>query len=153
MRYLIVFSWLLLSVVPVYAGIEVHDFKTPELEERYNHLTNTLRCLVCQNESLAESNAPLAKQLREKAYEMLNNGATDKQIVDYMVQRYGDFVLYSPPLMPTTYLLWIGPFALLVIGIVIMQMILRRNRQQQPTLANPDLDKARALLSDKDNNE
>ena len=152
MRYLIALSWLMLAAVPVYAGIEVHDFKTPELEARYDHLTNTLRCLVCQNESLAASDAPLAKQLREKAYEMLNNGASDKQIVDYMVHRYGDFVLYTPPLMPTTYLLWIGPFALLVLGVVIMQVALRRNRKKQASLATPDLDKARALLSDKDNN-
>lgn len=150
MRHLILFSLLCLLVVPVQAGIEVHSFKTPELEARYKHLTNTLRCLVCQNESLAESNAPLAKQLREKAYEMLNNGASDKEIVDYMVQRYGDFVLYSPPLMPTTYLLWIGPFALLLFGIVIMQVILRRNRKQKPSIDSSDYNKARELLADKD---
>ena len=97
MRHFFLYIVLLLAVIPAYAGIEVHQFNSPELEARYKHLTNTFRCLVCQNESLAESNAPLAKQLREKAYEMLNNGASDKQIVDYMVHRYGDFVLYSPP--------------------------------------------------------
>ena len=150
MRHLILISLLCLLVVPVQAGIEVHNFKTPELEARYKHLTNTLRCLVCQNESLAESNAPLAKQLREKAYEMLNNGASDTEIVDYMVKRYGDFVLYSPPLMPTTYLLWIGPFALLLFGIVVMQVIIRRNRKQKPSIDSNDYNKARELLADKD---
>jgi cytochrome c-type biogenesis protein CcmH len=151
MRHFFLYTVLLLAVIPAYAGIEVHQFNSPELEARYKHLTNTFRCLVCQNESLAESNAPLAKQLREKAYEMLNNGASDKEIVDYMVQRYGDFVLYSPPLMPTTYLLWIGPFALLVFGIVIMQTIIRRNRKQKPNIDSTDYNKARELLADKDN--
>ena len=150
MRKFILFSFLLFLAIPVRAGIEVHQFKTPELEARYKHLTNTLRCLVCQNENLADSNAPLAKQLRDKAYEMLNAGASDKEVVDYMVHRYGDFVLYSPPFMPTTYLLWIGPFALLVLGIVIVQVIIRRNRKQKLTIDNNDYNKARELLADED---
>lgn len=150
MRQIILFSLLLLAVIPVRAGIEVHNFKTPELEARYKHLTTSLRCLVCQNEDLADSNAELAKQLREQTYKMLNEGATDKQIVDYMVSRYGNFVLYSPPFIPTTYLLWIGPFALLVFGVVILQIIIRRVHTQKMNIDTTDYDKARALLADEE---
>jgi len=150
MRRTILLFCLLCAIVPVRAGIEVHQFKTPELEARYKHLTSTLRCLVCQNENLADSNAELAQQLRAQIYKMLNDGANDKQIVDYMVSRYGNFVLYSPPLIPTTYFLWIGPFVLLVLGIVIMQIVIRRNRIPAQKIDTNDYDKARALLADED---
>lgn len=150
MRQTILILFLLLAIVPVRAGIEVHQFNTPEQEARYKHLTTTLRCLVCQNEDLADSNAKLAKQLRAQIFKMLNDGASDKQIVDYMVSRYGNFVLYSPPLIPTTYLLWIGPFALLLFGIVIMQIIIRRSRTQKPDIDPNDYNKARELLADED---
>ncbi len=150
MRRTILLLFLLCVIVPVWAGIEIHQFKTPELEARYKHLTSTLRCLVCQNENLADSNAELAKQLRAQIYKMLNNDASDKQIVDYMVSRYGNFVLYSPPLIPTTYFLWIGPFVLLVLGIVIMQIVIRRNRIQTQKIDTNDYNKARALLADED---
>jgi cytochrome c-type biogenesis protein CcmH len=150
MRQFILVSLLLFMVVPVRAGIEVHQFKTPELEARYKHLTTSLRCLVCQNEDLADSNAELAKQLRAQTYKMLNDGASDKEIVDYMVSRYGNFVLYSPPFIPSTYLLWVGPFALLVFGVVIMTIIIRRLRKQKLDIDTNDYDKARALLADED---
>ena len=150
MRQLLLISLILFAAIPVHAGIEVLQFKSPETEARYKHLTNTLRCLVCQNENLADSNAELAKQLRAQIYKMLNEDASDKQIVDYMVSRYGNFVLYSPPLIPTTYLLWIGPFVLLVIGIVIMQLVIRRNRTQKLAIDNTDYEKARALLADEE---
>lgn len=150
MRQTILILFLLLAIVPVRAGIEVHQFNTPEQEARYKNLTTTLRCLVCQNEDLADSNAKLAKQLRAQIFKMLNDGASDKQIVDYMVSRYGNFVLYSPPLIPTTYLLWIGPFALLLFGIVIMQIIIRRSRTQKPDIDPNDYNKARELLADED---
>lgn len=150
MRQSILFLLLMCALVPVYAGIEVHQFKTPEIEARYHHLTTTLRCLVCQNEDLADSNAELAKQLRAQIYKMLNDGANDKQIVDYMVSRYGDFVLYSPPFKPSTYLLWIGPFALLIVGIVIMQIVIRRNRSNKQQIDSNEYDKARALLTDEE---
>lgn len=150
MRQSILFILLLCALVPAYASIEVHNFKTPEIEARYRHLTTTLRCLVCQNEDLADSNAELAKQLRAQVLKMLNEGSSDKQIIDYMVSRYGNFVLYSPPLIPTTYLLWIGPFVLLLFGVVIMQVIIRRNRTQKQQIDSEDYDKARSLLADEE---
>ncbi|MBI1425054.1 MAG: cytochrome c-type biogenesis protein CcmH [Gammaproteobacteria bacterium] len=150
MRQFIVFTLMCAVLVPAFAGIEIHQFKTPELEARYKHLTSTLRCLVCQNENLADSNAELAKQLREQIYTMLNDGSSDKEIVDYMVSRYGNFVLYSPPLIPTTYLLWIGPFVLLIFGIIIMQIAIRRNRMQKQRIDDKDYNKARSLLADEE---
>jgi cytochrome c-type biogenesis protein CcmH len=150
MRYVLTSLFLLLLAHPVIAGIEVHQFKTEELEARYKKLTHELRCLVCQNQNLADSNAPLAKQLREEAYTMLNKGASDQDVIDFMVKRYGDFVLYSPPLKSTTYLLWIGPFVLLLGAIVIMQMVIRHNRHRKITIDNEEYNKARKLLSDED---
>jgi len=150
MRQFILLLPLLFVILPAHAGIEIREFKTPQQEARYKHLTNTLRCLVCQNENLADSNAELAKQLRAQIYKMINEGSNDKQIVDYMVSRYGNFVLYSPPLIPTTYLLWIGPFALLLIGIVIMQIILRRNRIPTRRIDEEDYKKAREVLADEE---
>lgn len=150
MRFLILFSLLLTFVVPVHAGIEVHKFTTPEQEARFKKLTEELRCLVCQNQNLADSTAPLAKQLREDAYEMIRNGKSDKEVIDFMVQRYGDFVLYSPPLKPTTYVLWIGPFVLLLLAVIILQLIIRRSRNKTVTIDNNEFEKARKLLAGED---
>lgn len=150
MRKFILYLSLFFVVAPAWSVIEVHQFKTPEQEARYKHLTTTLRCLVCQNENLADSNATLAKQLREQIYKMLNEGADDKKIVNYMVSRYGNFVLYDPPLIPATYLLWIGPFILLLFGIIIMQVIIRRNRRQKRVIDSDTYNKANALLTDEE---
>lgn len=150
MRHLIFSTLLIIFAFPAYAGIEVHKFASPEQEARYKKLTDELRCLVCQNQNLADSNAPLAKQLRDDAYEMIKDGKTDQQVIDFMVQRYGDFVLYSPPLKPTTYVLWIGPFVLLVFAVFILQIIIRRNRKQQLTINTTDFEKARKLLAGED---
>jgi cytochrome c-type biogenesis protein CcmH len=147
---LILMLLLLCSGSLLQAGVEVQRFDTPEQAARYKTLIHELRCLVCQNQNLADSNAPLAKQLREEAYTMLNKGASDQDVIDFMVKRYGDFVLYSPPLKSTTYLLWIGPFVLLLGAIVIMQMVIRHNRHRKITIDNEEYNKARKLLSDED---
>lgn len=147
----VLLSLLMVSVlVPAWAGIEIRHFNTPQQEARYKHLTHTLRCLVCQNENLADSNAELAGQLRDQIYKMIEGGSSDKQIIKYMVSRYGNFVLYKPPFIPTTYLLWIGPFALLLIGIIIMQISLRRNRKTNSQIDPDNYDKARKLLADEE---
>ncbi|MCZ6668154.1 MAG: cytochrome c-type biogenesis protein CcmH [Gammaproteobacteria bacterium] len=129
------------------AAIEAYEFDSPEMEANFIKLTKELRCLVCQNQSLADSNAGLAKDLRRQTYEMLTQGKTPDQVVQYMVDRYGDFVLYRPRLKTSTLLLWLGPFVLLllVLGLVIRHM---RGRQK---LAPPDAEamhKAHQLLSD-----
>ena len=107
----------------------------PIVESRLKGLAEELRCLVCQNQTIADSSAPLALDLRNQIRTMIGQGATDAQIRDYMVQRYGDFVLYKPPLQANTALLWIGPFAVLAVGIGAFLAIVRRRRTPQPQAA------------------
>jgi cytochrome c-type biogenesis protein CcmH len=96
------------------------------LDTRLKALENELRCLVCQNQTLAESNAPLAEDLRKEVRELAVAGKSDDDIRAYLVARYGDFVLYKPPVKSTTYLLWFGPFALLATGLIVWLVVLRR---------------------------
>ncbi len=112
----------------VYADYAPQEFTNPEQKERYIDLIEDLRCLVCQNQSLADSNADLAQDLRQEVYEMVTSGDSNEDIIDYLVARYGDFVLYRPPFKSTTYLLWLGPFIFLLIGVLIVISILRRQK-------------------------
>ena len=98
-------------------------------ENRYHSILNELRCLVCQNQTIAESNADLAKDLRNEVKNMLYEGATDSEIIDFMANRYGDFVLYRPPLKPRTILLWFGPFISLGIALLVLALALRGQRK------------------------
>ena len=121
------------------------------LDARLKVLESELRCLVCQNQTLAESNAPLAEDLRKEVREQALAGKSDDEIRAYLVARYGDFVLYKPPVEPVTYLLWFGPFVLLAGGAVVWWMLLRR-RAQMPReslpMADADLARARQMLED-----
>tara|TARA_B100001123_G_scaffold287221_1_gene320160 strand:+ start:94 stop:579 length:486 start_codon:yes stop_codon:yes gene_type:complete len=110
------------------AVIETYEFSDPKDESRYQDMIAQLRCLVCQNQNLADSNAELAKDLRAKTYEMINTGASDEDIADFMIARYGDFVLYKPPLRLRTTLLWGGPFALLLIALIVFFFTVQRSR-------------------------
>ncbi|MDH5361640.1 MAG: cytochrome c-type biogenesis protein CcmH [Gammaproteobacteria bacterium] len=110
-------------------GVEERSFANPEQEQQYKKLVNELRCLVCQNQNLADSNAELAQDLREEIYGMIQKGLDDKQVVEFMVDRYGDFVLYRPPFNAATALLWIGPFLALFFGALIFLMVVRRNKK------------------------
>ena len=101
----------------------------PAVAQRIRDLEEKLRCLVCQNQTLADSNAELAGDLRQQVREQVDAGKTDQQIVDYLVQRYGDFVLYDPPFKATTLLLWLGPFALLAVAAFALARALRRRRE------------------------
>ena len=151
MRKFILFLVLLWSTSAL-AGVEVHKFDNPEQEQQYNRLVAELRCLVCQNQNLADSNAELAQDLRQEVYEMIQNGATDQEIVSFMVARYGDFVLYRPPFKTTTAFLWIGPFIILVAGFVILLVfVLKRRQNVAVELDETEQARARQLLND--NNE
>lgn len=121
----------------------------PVLEQRVKTLSAELRCLVCQNQSLADSHADLAIDLRNQVREMMQAGKSDEQIRDFMVARYGDFVLYDPPVKTTTILLWVGPFLLLVIGAAVLVINLRRrNRVLVPQeLSDEERARARELLT------
>jgi cytochrome c-type biogenesis protein CcmH len=121
----------------------------PVLEARMMVIAEELRCLVCQNETIAASNADLAVDLKNQIRVKLTEGQSQQQILDFMVQRYGDFVLYRPPLKTTTILLWLGPFTLLAVALLMLVLnIKRRRRSAQPaTLSDADIAKARELLA------
>ena len=104
----------------------------PVLDKRVMALAEELRCLVCQNQTLADSNAELALDLRRQIREQLKAGASERQVIDYLVDRYGDFVLYRPPLKATTVLLWFGPFLLLALGALVLVRRIRRQRTETP---------------------
>lgn len=106
--------------------------------ERMRALSEELRCLVCQNQSIAESQAPLAQDLREELERLIREGKTDTEIRNWMVARYGDFVLYRPPLRPRTWALWFGPPVLVLLGLLLIWALIRRQRRNQSPL--PDID-------------
>jgi cytochrome c-type biogenesis protein CcmH len=116
----------------------------PVIEARMVKIAEELRCLVCQNQTIASSNASLAVDLRNQVREMLRRGDSDQQIIDYMTARYGDFVLYRPPLKGTTALLWFGPGVLLVGGLTVLFLVLRRRSRMDPALFEPEPDDADA---------
>lgn len=122
----------------------------PVLEQRLARLAEELRCLVCQNESLAESRAELANDLRREVRELMRQGKSDREVVDFLVQRYGDFVLYRPPLKSKTLLLWGGPFILLAVGVAVMGVYLRRrgSRTADRDLSEHERQRAEALLAE-----
>jgi len=147
-------AWLLFILcLPLlaYANIEAYRFDDPDKEARYRVLIAELRCLVCQNQNLADSNAELAQDLRRQTYEMVQKGSSNEEVVTYMVQRYGDFVLYRPPFRPSTALLWAGPFIIFIIGVgILMLFIRRRNKEPVVQLSSEEHARAQSLL-DKDN--
>ena len=129
-----------------WAGIEALDFDNDQQEAAYRQLVAELRCLVCQNQNLADSNADLAKDLREQVYKRLKAGENAEQITHFMVERYGDFVLYRPPFNWRTAALWAGPPILLIIGLGIAFVFVRSRRKAR--LDEQGLQRARALLDD-----
>ena len=129
------------------ARIEAYQFDSPAEEARYQQLVEELRCLVCQNQNLADSNAELAQDMRQLTYEMIKRGASDEEIVTFMVDRYGDFVLYRPPLRRSTLFLWVGPFVILAVGLVILLVYIRgRGRQSSAALSAEEQRRAERLL-------
>jgi cytochrome c-type biogenesis protein CcmH len=120
----------------------------PALEERVIAVAQELRCLVCQNQTLADSNAPLAVDLRDQIRERMRQGASERAVVDYMVARYGDFVLYRPPLKATTVLLWTGPLLLAIVGLAALFLSLaRRRRASRSELSDEERARAQRLLA------
>jgi len=142
---------LLLCLMPVFAlAGEAKDIaEDPVLEKRMIGLAERLRCLVCQNESLASSHADLAEDLRREVREQMKKGMSDQQIIDYLVARYGDFVLYDPPLKSYTMLLWGGPFLLFLAGGAGLFYQLRKRRESvpEPELTSEAEQRAAALLN------
>jgi cytochrome c-type biogenesis protein CcmH len=125
----------------------------PELEKRVFALSDELRCLVCQNQTIADSNAELAVDLRNQVREKLEAGMTEKDVIAYMVERYGDFVLYRPPVKGTTWILWFGPFLLLIGGLGVLLMQLGKRQAVTEPAPDPELKRAAALLAGTDKKE
>jgi cytochrome c-type biogenesis protein CcmH len=127
----------------------------PVTEKRLQKLSEELRCLVCQNQNIADSNAELAQDLRREVRSMIKAGKSDKEIVDFMVARYGDFVLYRPPVQGNTLLLWGGPVALLILGIIALIRYQRRRAErvaaEDKPLSAEEASRAEALLKELDN--
>lgn len=135
-----------LLALPLPAVVEYHPFTNPAQEQDYQSLISELRCLVCQNQTIADSNADLAKDLRQQVYEMLQQGRSKQDVVDFMTQRYGDFVLYRPAFNLKTGLLWLGPVAFLLIGIFAAFWLAKRKKTAEPGLAPQQQAELDALL-------
>ena len=133
-----------------HAGEEAPVAADPALEERVTAVASELRCLVCQNQTLADSNAPLAVDLRNQIRERMREGASERDIIGFMAERYGDFVLYRPPFKVTTLLLWLGPIALMIAGLAALYYRLARRRREvaKRELSGEERARAAALLAD-----
>lgn len=121
-----------------YAADDPVEFSNPELQERYYALIDEIRCLVCQNQSLADSHADLAQDLRNEIYQKVLAGEEDEQIVTFLVERYGDFVLYRPPLTKNTWLLWFGPFLFLLLGIYVAIRLIKKQSAEKNAFTELD---------------
>ena len=147
-----IFMLALILTPAAFAGEAKPAAANPALEERVTALASELRCLVCQNQTLADSNAPLAIDLRNQIREKMQQGASERDIVDYMVSRYGDFVLYRPPFKATTVLLWAGPALLMIAGLATLFFRLAR-RRAEPKAELSDEERARAAALLKGNGD
>jgi cytochrome c-type biogenesis protein CcmH len=144
-KFLLPFLLSLFAAI-AHAGEAAPAAADPVLEARMVRITTELRCLVCQNQTIADSHSGLAEDLRQQVREMLQRGASDQEVVDYMTARYGDFVLYRPPLKSSTLLLWFGPAILLLAGVLTLVVILRRRSKlgdDQFEADPPEADEAR----------
>ena len=131
---------VLLTTQPLVAKEALPEAADPALEVRMVGITSELRCLVCQNQTIADSHADLAVDLRREVRELLKQGKSDREIIDYMTARYGDFVLYRPPFKATTALLWLGPALMLVLGSIVLLVVLRRRSRMAADAFEPDED-------------
>lgn len=126
-------AWMLTGLFALNAAaIEIRDFKDPAQQARYERLIEQLRCLVCQNQSLADSDADLAKDLRSEVYEIVTSGQSDAEAIAFLTDRYGDFVLYDPPVKGLTLLLWGGPILLFLSGTLLLWQIQKRTQDPAP---------------------
>jgi cytochrome c-type biogenesis protein CcmH len=152
-KYLYAFVLALLSVTPSWGKEAASLADDPKVEQRLIVISEEMRCLVCQNESLAGSRSDLANDLRRELRTLIKQGKTDAEIREFMVSRYGDFVLYRPPVKPITWLLWIGPFVLMVAGVIALFVYMRRRNRDISSavaLTEEERKRAEALLKEGD---
>lgn len=146
--------WLWLLVLALMAplalaAIDTYEFDNEEQRQRFYQLSSELRCPKCQNQNIADSDAPIAMDLRREVYRMLNEGKDNEEIVDFLVARYGEFVRYKPALTPATAILWFGPAAMLLAGFIVLLVMLRRRQKALREAAGKSLsqDEQRRLQS------
>lgn len=154
MKRFLIAAVLALAAHFAWAGDAAPLAADPVAEKRLMKLSEELRCLVCQNQNIADSHAELADDLRREIRAMIKDGKTDKEIIDFMVARYGDFVLYNPPFKATTVLLWVGPLALMLIGLVALGRYLKQRNQlvtDDAPLSAEEAKRAEALLNETKN--
>ncbi|MBV7413897.1 cytochrome c-type biogenesis protein [Aeromonas sp. sif2433] len=136
------------------AAIDVYSFDSDAQEQTFRELTKELRCPKCQNQDIADSNAGLAKDLRDKTYQMVREGKDKQEVVDYMVARYGNFILYDPPMMASTLILWLGPLLVIVIGATTVVVRSRRRplaaKQTEGALSAQEQARLAALLKEEE---
>ncbi|MFL9710356.1 cytochrome c-type biogenesis protein CcmH [Methylobacillus sp. Pita1] len=144
MKYCLIMLGLLWPVLALPAQEAAPLAENPQVEAQVSRLSEELRCLVCQNQTLADSDAPLAEDLRNEIREMAAKNMSDQQIVDYLVARYGDFIRYRPPFKPSTAVLWTGPFVLLAVGLLCIVLLVRR-REVPPVEFHLDADQSRKV--------
>jgi len=148
MKPLLLLFFLMISVSS--HAVDSRQLSDPKQQESYEALTKELRCLVCQNQTIADSNAELAGDLRRQVYEMLQQGKTEQEIIRFMTDRYGDFVLYKPPFEGKTSLLWIAPVVFLFMGLMMVFFVIRRKRttaQVQIDALETDIEKHKKIRS------
>jgi len=146
-----------LFLISSFAGataLSSYTFVDKEEEQAFRELTAKIRCLVCQNQSLADSDAELANDLRREVYTLWKEQKSEDEIVDFLVTRYGDFVLYDPPFKPSTYILWFGPFFLLIIGAYVLSRALKsKTEDEEAEITEEDQQRLKTLLDDNNDNQ
>ncbi|PMM57865.1 cytochrome c-type biogenesis protein [Vibrio lentus] len=155
--FVALFATFAISASVTAAPIEFHEFDTVDQEQQFKDLSNTLRCPKCQNNTIGDSNAELAVDLRQKVYEMTKDGKSEQEIIDYMIARYGNFVTYNPPLTLATSILWVGPFSVVVLGFGLIVLRSRKSKSKAVE-SNKDCDadkeaRLKALLDEENDGD
>jgi cytochrome c-type biogenesis protein CcmH len=138
MRLLVVLSIMMLGSITM-ASIDVFEFSSEENRQQYNALTKELRCPKCQNQDIADSNAPIAQDMRKEVYRLVEEGQSTETVVQFMVERFGEFVSYDPKIIPATYLLWFGPLTLVGVGLLVVLLLSsKRKRSAEANVSSLD---------------
>ena len=134
---------------------EMYVFDSSEKKIQFEEITHEIRCLVCQNQTIADSNADLAVDLKNQVRQQLSEGRSKQEILNYMTERYGDFVLYNPPLNAATLMLWVGPFLLMLLGLIVLVRQIKQRKQElsKETFSAQEIERARQLLDRKLGNQ
>jgi len=133
---------------PSYSAIDSFEFATEQQEQLFHDLSKELRCPKCQNQNILDSNSELAKDLRNKTYELVKKGQNEEQIVDYMVARFGNFVRYDPPMTPATIFLWLGPLLFVVLGFYFLYAQIKRQNREDEQLDEQEASRLQKILAD-----